>query len=113
MTRWMAGLSLGVVLLVVAVYAFRLGWIAANLTETEAIDAYAARYLSDAGEGARAEHCFAEPGDVYGVWIAVTCVMPGETGLIYSYYVNRFGGLSHHAVMDKAGGPALIGEPET
>lgn len=91
MPRWAIWLPVAALTLVGAVYAFRLGWIAARLTETDVIVTYAARYLSEAGAGAQATDCTAAPGQRRSVWIVVTCRTDG--GRVYRYPVNRFGGL--------------------
>lgn len=85
--RWAFFLPLGAVVFLGALYAFRLGWIAAYITETAAIEAYAARYLSETG--ARAADCSAVPGE--RVWLVIRCGS-GKDGRIYR--VNRFGGLT-------------------
>ncbi len=92
MPRWALFLPVGLLTLVLALLFFRLGWIAANLTETDVINTYAARYLQEAGPGARVSDCVARPGQGAAVWIVVSC--EGTAGR-YSYHVNRFGGLRH------------------
>jgi hypothetical protein len=81
--RW---LPLGVLTFCGALLAFRLGWIDANLTETQAIEAYAARYMRDSG--APAADCVGVAGR--DVWLRVICGPPGAR---WVYQVNRFGGL--------------------
>ncbi|WP_425098454.1 hypothetical protein [Tropicibacter sp. S64] len=71
-----------------ALQAFRLGWIAANLTETEAIEAYSSRFAAKEGRGLTGWTCFGEPG--LDVWLIVRCGLPGQ---MWHYEVNRFGGL--------------------
>lgn len=97
MPRWVWFLPLGVVVSAGALQAFRLGWIAANMTETAAIEAYAARYVQQTG--APAAHCSARPGEK--VWLIVRCGL-GDTAR--EYHVNRFGGLQ------KAYGPGAASD---
>jgi hypothetical protein len=86
MPRWVWFVPLGVVVSAGALQAFRLGWIAANMTETAAIEAYAARYVQQTGDPAA--HCSARPGA--DVWLVVRC---GQGRSAWEYHVNRFGGL--------------------
>ncbi|SHH26757.1 hypothetical protein [Marivita hallyeonensis] len=87
MPRWAWFVPLGLVTLVGALLAFRYGWIAATITETDVINAYANRYLTqDGGPEARVGDCVGLAGQVDGAWITVRC------GSI-SYHVNRFGAL--------------------
>ncbi|WP_425339806.1 hypothetical protein [Mameliella alba] len=69
-----------------AVMAFRAGWIAAHLTESMAIERYAARYMAETG--AQAADCSAVPGA--RVWLVIRCGT-GQDRRVYR--VNRFGGL--------------------
>lgn len=84
--RWVWWLPVGVLLIVAALLGYRQGWLAANMTETAAIELYAARYMEETG--APAADCVAVPGAE--VWLIVRC---GEDGAAYEYHVNRFGGL--------------------
>ena len=104
MPRWLWYLPLGLILAFGALYAFRLGWIAANMTETAAIEAYAARYLSEAGPDAAVTDCTARPGGT--VWLVIRC---GRDGTVREYRVNRFGGLVGQDPPDTRN----MGEPET
>jgi len=96
MTRviWFAPLI--VLTAVLAVYAFRLGWIAANITETDVINARAADYLEEAGPAAKPTDCVAFPAQHRGIWIIVRCG-GGEDAAskVYEYHVNRFGGVEY------------------
>lgn len=74
-----------------AAWAFRLGWIAATISETDVIERYVDRYLSTAGSGARATDCSAQPGKQAQVWILVSCVAPDDERV--DYPVDRMGRL--------------------
>lgn len=87
MPRWLWFMPLGVLLVLTALTGFRLGWIDLRLTESAAIEAYAARYLREGGEGARRSDCTARPGQT--VWLVIRC----GHGEVWEYHVNRFGGL--------------------
>ncbi|SLN42844.1 hypothetical protein ROJ8625_02107 [Roseivivax jejudonensis] len=82
-----------------AVLGWRQGWIAANVTETEVIAAYAQRYLADraadgTGAQARASECRAVPAREVGAWLVVICGPdPHDAARHYTYYVARDGGL--------------------
>lgn len=69
-----------------------LGLRAAAVGETPVIEAMAARYLTQAGAGARATDCHARPapGGMPG-WLVVTC---GRGGNLHEYHVNRLGWLT-------------------
>ena len=81
-------LPLGALVLAGGVMGYRYGWIAANMTETAAIEAYATRYMRD--YGGLASDCHAVPGDQ--VWLVVRC------GAVV-YEVNRLGGLVREGVL--------------
>jgi hypothetical protein len=80
-----------------ALFGWRHGWVAANVTETEVITAYAQRYLEDrardgTGETAVATECRARPSE--RVWIVVICgPEPHDPMRHYTYYVGRDGRL--------------------
>ncbi|MEC3860018.1 hypothetical protein VK792_01860 [Mesobacterium sp. TK19101] len=88
MPRWIWFAPLSLIVLIGAAQGFRLGWIAAHLTESDAIAAYADRYVRAAGPGAAPDDCVAHPGA--SVWLVITC-RNGER--VWEYRVNRFGGL--------------------
>jgi L-asparaginase II len=71
-----------------ALLGYRQGWLAANMTETAAIEMMAGRYTAEAGAEARPFDCWAQPGE--GVWLVVRCERDGAR---WEYHVNRFGGL--------------------
>ena len=78
-----------------AIYGLRLGWIAANLTETDVIKARAAEYVA-AHEGAKETDCVAFPGSQGGIWIIVRCGGTSDgPSKVYEYHVNRFGGTEY------------------
>jgi hypothetical protein len=87
MPRWFWWLPLGVLTVVAGLFLFRAGWIVANLTETDVINHFAARYVADQGEGARMTDCTAVPAADPGIWLVVRC------GGKVSYPVDRFGRL--------------------
>ena len=70
---------------VAGLLVFRQGWIVAHMTETDVINHYAARYVTD--HGGRISDCVAVPGRAPGVWIEVRC------GLGVVYPVDRTGRL--------------------
>lgn len=87
MPRWVWWVPLGLATLVGALLAFRYGWIAATITETDVINAIANRYvLQDGGADARIGDCVGLPGLVPGAWVTVRC---GQT----DYHVDRMGRL--------------------
>lgn len=87
MPGWVWFVPLGLATLVGALLAFRYGWIAATITETDVINAIANRYVTeDGGADARAADCVGLPGMRPGAWITVRC------GTI-EYHVDRFGRL--------------------
>jgi hypothetical protein len=92
---------------VAAAFAFRLGWTAANLTETDVIEAQAEQYLISAGPDALPTDCIAFPGQQRGIWIIVRCEMERNApSTVYEYHVNRFGGVEYSGA-PKSGGPKL------
>ena len=92
MRSWLWWVPLGALVVLGAAQAFRLGWIAAHLTETDAIAVYAARYVAQAGPAARETDCVAMPGQ--DVWLVLRC---GRDGKYRGYWINRFGGLEREA----------------
>ncbi|MEM6891963.1 MAG: hypothetical protein AAF636_28190 [Pseudomonadota bacterium] len=88
MPKWMWFAPLGVLVTALGAWAFRLGWIAATISETDVIQAAASQYLVSAGPLARATDCAARPGQVPNVWIVVTC--KGAAGQ-FDYAINRLG----------------------
>jgi hypothetical protein len=89
---------LALLLVLSGMWAFRLGWIAATITETDVITAYSARYLQEHGPAARATDCTARPGHAGGVWIVVTCV-GAQTGYV-EYAVDRLGRLVQRPALE-------------
>lgn len=90
MPRWVWFAPLAILILAGAVWAFRWGWIAATITETDVINTYTQRYLAEGGATARLTDCTAVPGQQTGVWIVVRCL---GTEARYDYPVDRFGRL--------------------
>lgn len=91
MPRWVWFAPFGALVLALGIWGFRLGWIAATLTETDVILAYTARYLETQGANAEPTDCSARPGRDASVWVLVTCV--AQDGARYVYPVDRFGRL--------------------
>ncbi|MFK7879147.1 hypothetical protein [Roseobacter sp.] len=91
MPAWLWWAPLAVLVLALGIWAFRWGWIATMITETDVINTYAERYLQEAGNAARRTDCSAVPGDQNGVWIMIRCA-PSAGGR-YDYPVDRFGRL--------------------
>lgn len=94
--RWLIWMPLVAVVSLMAVHFFRLGWIAANLTETDVIESYAQKYLADrardgTGDGARISDCVGYPGTGAGIWLQVVCGPPGDPSRRYEYEVDRLG----------------------
>jgi len=91
MPRWVWFVPVAALAVAVGLWAFRLGWIAVTLTETDVIQAYTARYLEAHGTTARITDCTAQPAALEAVWIVVTCIADDTTR--YDYPVDRFGQL--------------------
>lgn len=70
---------------VAGLLVFRQGWITAHMTETDVINHYADRYVSE--HGGRKTDCHAVPGAVAEVWLEVRC------GGVVIYPVDRAGRL--------------------
>ncbi|MBP0481926.1 hypothetical protein [Sagittula salina] len=90
MPRWLWWVLLGLFVLVGALIAFRLGFIDAHLTESDAIAHYAGRYAEQTG-GAVGD-CTAAPGGA--TWLVLRCE---RDGVVRVYGINRFGGLVSEA----------------
>ena len=87
MARWVWWVPLGLATLIGALLAFRYGWIAATITETDVINAMAHRYVTrDGNEDAQIGDCVGLAGQIDGAWITVQC---GDV----AYHVDRFGRL--------------------
>lgn len=119
MPRWIWFLPLGLIVALAALVGWRQGWLVANVTETQVINAYAARYLDDraaagTGDGARASDCRARPSPEVGVWLVVICGPdPHDPARHYTYHVTRFGGLREVVGPTKTRRSEATGEPET
>ena len=75
---------------VAALLVFRMGYVAAKITETDVINHYAARYVAEEPEGRQMTDCVARPSKADGVWLVVHC---GGAAHVVEYRVNRFGQL--------------------
>ncbi|WP_323770098.1 hypothetical protein [Antarctobacter sp.] len=96
MPGWVWWMPLVGLVSLMAVHFFRLGWIAANLTEGDVIAAYAQRYLKDRARdgtatGARISDCVAYPGEDAGIWLRILCGPSGDPFRQYQYEVDRLG----------------------
>ena len=97
MPRWIWFAPVGLIVALAALLGWRHGWIVANVTETQVIDAYAARYLRDrardgTGATAAARDCRARPSE--RAWLVVICgPEPHDPARSYTYYVERDGRL--------------------
>ncbi|MDW4496911.1 hypothetical protein R5H30_02875 [Sulfitobacter sp. D35] len=89
MPRWLWFAPLAALTLFLAVWLFRLGWIAATITETDVIGGFAQRYLQDAGPGARVTDCVARPAEMRGLWLVVSC--RHADGRRFDYPADRLG----------------------
>jgi hypothetical protein len=105
MPRWIWFAPFGVLVVALGAWAFRLGWIAATITETDVIEAWTEHYLA-AQPGARATDCMAQPGRSEAVWVLVSCIH-GD-GRRFDFPVDRMGRL-----LDVSGRPDAPGVPET
>ena len=91
MPGWLWFAPLAVLVVALGLWAFRLGWIAATISETDVIERYAALYMQTQGDSARATDCVARPGVSPRVWIVVSCLTP--QGVRVDYPVDRLGRL--------------------
>ncbi|QFT64114.1 hypothetical protein [Roseivivax sp. THAF30] len=99
MPGWLRFLPFALLVAMAALVGWRQGWIVANVTETQVIEAYAERYMADrqaagTGEGAARSDCRARPAPEGAGWLVVICgPSPHDPARHYTYYVNRSGGL--------------------
>ena len=99
MPRWLWWTPVVLVAVLAATMGLRYGYLAAKITETDVINAYAAHYLAerhkqDGAETAKATDCVAYPGADFMVWIVVSCgPTPHDPARHYEFHVNRLGGL--------------------
>ena len=87
MPRWLWWAPFALVTVICALIAFRTGWIAATLTETDMIGRVAERYVAEEGGDAEVTDCTAVPGTEPAVWLEVRC------GAGRAYAVDRLGRL--------------------
>ena len=90
MPRWLWWMPLVLVTVLAGLFAYRAGYVAANLTETDVINHYAARYVAEGPDGAKVTDCSAQPGQSEDVWLVVICGGPAH---VVRYSVDRFGRL--------------------
>ncbi|MHA6325588.1 hypothetical protein [Roseivivax sp. CAU 1753] len=99
MPRWALFLPFALIVALAALFGWRQGWLVANVTETEVIEDYAARYMTarhaaGTGAGAAPTDCRARPDPGAVSWLVVVCgPEPYDPSRHYTFYVNRFGGL--------------------
>ena len=99
MTRWFFWSPFIVLTVGVGIYFLRLGWIAATITESDVINAYAEMYLADQrardpGTIAALTDCSAMPGTEPRVWIVIACGNnPCDPNDYVEYHVNALGSL--------------------
>ncbi|MGR3272164.1 hypothetical protein [Thalassococcus profundi] len=97
MPRWLWFVPLALLVALAALVGWHWGWIAANVTETQVIEAYAQRYLADraaagTSNGAQRSDCRARPSE--RAWLVVICgPQPHDAARHYTYYVARDGRL--------------------
>lgn len=89
MRSWILWGPLAIITLLGAGMVFRASWKAANLTETDVINAYADRYVAEVAGRASRSDCAAVPGQG-AVWLIVRC---GSGDTARTYPVDRSGAL--------------------
>jgi hypothetical protein len=80
---------------VAAVLGLSMGRKAALTTESEVIEAVAARYLDEGGSARR--DCRARPAVSEGLWLVVTC---SRAGVGFEYFIDRFGRVADRSVLE-------------
>ena len=90
MPRWIWFTPLGVLVAAIAVWGFRLGWIAATISETDVIEVWTEQYVAGQA-GGRHSDCSAQPGRQEPIWILITCIH--KDGRRFDYPVDRIGRL--------------------
>ncbi|SIS70174.1 hypothetical protein SAMN05421759_102475 [Roseivivax lentus] len=99
MPRWALFLPFALMVALTALIGWRQGWLVANVTETEVIEATAATYVQmrrEAGTDADAQwsDCRARPDPTGTSWLVVVCgPEPYDPARHYTFYVSRFGGI--------------------
>ena len=86
-------LPLAGVIAAAAVLGLSMGRKTMTTTETPVIEAFAARYVSEAGPGAKRTDCTARPAASDGLWLVVSCAAQGAVAV--EYFIDRFGKLAH------------------
>lgn len=92
---WMLFLPLVALVAAVAVLGLSMGRKAALTTESEVIEAVAARYIGEGG-AARSD-CRARPAVSDGLWLVVTCARK-DVG--FEYFIDRFGRVADRSVLE-------------
>ena len=88
MPRWLWWMPLVVLTLVAGLLVYRAGFVTAHLSEADVISHYAAIYVAEGPEGAKATDCAAMPDPDPAVWLVINC---GGAAHIVQYRVDRFG----------------------
>lgn len=91
MPRWVWFMPIGVIVVALGIWGFRLGWIAATISETDVIEGYTARYMEAYQGQAKVTDCVGRPGYVEPIWIVVVCDAPDAKRI--EYPVDRLGRL--------------------
>ncbi len=91
MPRWVWFAPFALIVVALGLWSFRMGMVAASLTETEVIETYAGLYVDTHGGSARPADCMATPGQHPQVWIVVSCT--SRDGARFDYPVDTFGRL--------------------
>ncbi len=92
---WVLFLPLVALVAAVTVLGLSMGRKAALTTESEVIEAVAARYLDEGGT-ARSD-CRARPAVSEGLWLVVTCE---SDGVGFEYFIDRFGRVADRSVLE-------------
>ncbi len=93
MPRWMFFAPVIALVMAAGVIGLSLGRKALRGTETDVIVKIAARYVAEVGGRARPTDCTARPAASDGLWLVVSCAVPGQGG--QEYFIDRFGAVRH------------------
>lgn len=100
MPRWVWFAPFGILVIVLALWGFRWGWVAATISETDVIESWTAHYLAQT-PGGRATDCTGQPGQQPNIWILVSCIH--ADGQRIDFPVDRFGRLRALAPQPQTG----------
>ena len=93
MPRWMLFAPMIALVAASAAIGLSLGRKAMRGSETDVIIKVVARYIAEAGGGARPTDCTARPATSRNLWLVVSCIRPDGQGR--EYFIDRFGGVRH------------------